>query len=405
MTSKDKKKRFFLSWHRGLNKLITMGGISSGNKLKIFHESDDALLAIHSALSKAENSIYVEAYIFAPDRVGEWIRDALIEAALRGVQVHVLYDHFGSSRLSESFLSPMRKAGIKILDFNPIWPWRCSGPLLFRDHRKIIIVDKKLAFCGSMNISADRFRDSVAQIEGPAVQDLLDITLESIAESEFSKSNSVLLPVIRLEGQPVLALILKRLVGLSELPSEKNKSDTIVQVLRSNTHKNLTHIQKSMEECIDRAVNYCYFTTPYFLPYSSLKRAIIHAARRGVDVRILTAGLSDVPLMHYASRHVYESFLSHGVRIFEMDKKTLHAKLATIDGVYASIGSYNLDHWSARRNLEVTMSILDQPLALDLKEQFHKDRELSHEIDKYAFSQRSFIRRIFCWFCYLILRL
>ena len=114
----------------------------------------------------------------------------------------------------------------------------------------------------------------------------------------------------------------------------------MLQVLRSNTQKNLTHIQKSMEECIDRAVDYCYFTTPYFLPYGPLRRSIIHAAQRGVDVRILTAGLSDVPLMHYASRHVYQGFMSHGVRIYEMDQKTLHAKLSSIDGVYASIGSY-----------------------------------------------------------------
>src|SRR6185437_3771356 len=96
----------------------------------------------------------------------------------------------------QNFLAPMRKAGIEVLPFNPIWPWRRHGPLLFRDHRKIIVIDKKIAFCGSMNISEDyagpilgndRFRDSLMQVEGPAVRDLLEITLESIFESQFSK--------------------------------------------------------------------------------------------------------------------------------------------------------------------------------------------------------------------------
>ena len=410
------KKRISLSWHRALRRLIRMGGISSGNKVKIFHDGDEAFLAIYNSIINSQSSIYVETYLLAPDKLGEQIRDALIQAALRGVHVSLLYDHFGSSKLNEAFLAPMRRAQIKVLEFNPIWPWRRRGPLLFRDHRKIIVVDKNLAFCGSMNLSADyagplygnnRFRDSLAQIEGPSVADLLDISLESIAESEFSASYNSVLPVIRLDNQPVINLILERLVSPPDLVKQKahNNADTMVQVLRSNTRKNLTHIQKSMEECINRAVDYCYFTTPYFLPYDRLRRSIIHAAKRGVDVRILTAGLSDVPLMHYASRHVYQGFLSHGVRIYEMDQKTLHAKLASIDGVYASIGSYNLDRWSARRNLEVTVSMLDQPIALELKEQFHKDRELSHEIDGQAFSQRSLIRRIICWFCYLILRL
>ena len=410
------KKRISLSWHRALNRLIPLGGISSGNKVKIFHDGDEAFLAIYNSIINSQISIYVETYLLAPDKVGECIRDALIQAALRGVEVTLLYDHFGSSKLNDAFLQPMRKVHIKILEFNPIWPWRRRGPLLFRDHRKIIVIDKKRAFCGSMNLSADyagpvygnnRFRDSIAHIEGPAVRDLLDISLESIAESEFSAFYRRVMPVIRIENQPVIKLILERLVGRVGFVKQNTptNADTMVQVLRSNTRKNLTHIQKSMEECTDRAVDYCYFTTPYFLPYRRLRRSIIHAAQRGVDVRILTAGLSDVPLMHYASRHVYESFLAHGVRIYEMDQKTLHAKLASIDGVYASIGSYNLDRWSAWRNLEVTVSMLDQPIALGLKEQFHKDRELSHEIDAQAFSQRSFISRIFSWFCYLILRL
>lgn len=399
-------RKVALSWRRALRHMISFGSITCGNRLWFYHHGDKAFAAIHYAISNAESSIFLETYQWVPDRVGLMIRDALIVARDRGVKVTVLYDHIGSSGLRHSFLLPMKNAGIEVVEFNPIWPWRRHGPLLFRDHRKIIVVDKKIAFCGSMNISADyagptfgnnRFRDSVAQIEGPAVKDLLEITLESIAESEFSEGG--LAPVQKIAPLPPMDQIYKRLFWPREIMDVKAQ-DAVVQVLRSNTRKNLLHIQNSMEECLERAVEYCYFTTPYFLPYGPLREAIIAAKKRGVDVRILTSGLSDVPLMHWAMHHVYQQFLNEGVRIYEMDRKTLHAKLATIDGVYASIGSYNLDHWSARRNLEVNISIIDRPIALELKEQFYSDLQLSREIEINHLASKTLINRFFCWLCY-----
>lgn len=411
-------KKFKLSWQKALIRLIPFGGFSSNNSVKIYHDGDEAFLAIFNAFNKAAQSIFVEMYIIAPDRVGLWLRDALIEAARRGVSVTLLYDYIGSSRLNHSFIAPMSDAGIKILPFNPIWPWRRRGPLLFRDHRKIIVVDEEIAFCGSMNISCDyagpvygnnRYRDSIAYIQGPAVKDLLAITKESIIESEFKTENNELIKANLMPSISVSDLFFERLTWLKnsslsyETPAHDH--DTLVQVVRSNTRRNLTHIQNSMEECINRAVRYCYFTTPYFLPYGNLKKAIINARRRGLDVRILTAGMSDAPLMRLASHHVYQSFLKHGVRIYEMHKKTLHAKIATIDGIFSSIGSYNLDQWSARRNLEVNVTILDSSIAEGLKVQFDKDLELSSEVDVQAFATRSWLKKALCWLSYLVMRL
>lgn len=411
-------KKFKLSWRKALVRLIPFGGFSSQNSVRIYHDGDEAFLAIYNAFNKAAHSIFVEMYIIAPDRVGLWLRDALIEAAGRGVSVTLLYDYIGSSRLNHSFIAPMTVAGIKVLPFNPIWPWRRRGPLLFRDHRKIIVVDEEIAFCGSMNISCDyagpiygnnRYRDSIAIIQGPAVKALLAITKESILESEFKHGNNEITYDNLVPAVSVLDLFFERLKWLRN-PSLTYKTsthdhDTLVQVVRSNTRRNLTHIQNSMEECINRAVRYCYFTTPYFLPYGNLKKAIINARRRGLDVRILTAGISDAPLMRLASHHVYQSFLKHGVRIYEMHQKTLHAKIATIDGIFSSIGSYNLDQWSARRNLEVNVSILDSSIAESLKIQFDKDLKLCSEVDERAFATRSWLKKALCWLSYLVMRL
>ena len=410
-------KKLKASWQKAFLRLFPLGGISTHNHVHIIHEGDTAFLAIEKALDGAKQSIYVETYILAADQVGQMLKEALLNARSRGVLVTLIYDHLGSTGLSNGFIQSLKDAGVTVLAFNPIWPWRRRGPLLFRDHRKIIVIDESMAFCGGMNLSADyagkklgnnRFRDSIAFIKGPAVKDLLLITLESIAESKFSQKPELLMETLEycIDKTMAFRAFLQRL--WRDDPDERVLSPDhgcMVQVLRSNMRRNLSHIQKSLEECVNRSVSYCYFTTPYFLPHEGLRRAMLNAAKRGVDVRILTAGLSDVPLMRYASRHVYAGFLTHGIRIYEMTEKTLHAKLVTIDGLQASIGSYNLDHWSARRNLEVNLSIIDQGIAQGLKEQFHKDLALGMEIQKEEFLKRGFARRLWCWLAYLLMRL
>lgn len=420
MTNKANRsliRKLNASWQKAFAQFFSFGGFSSGNRLEVFHSGDQAFLAIIDAIESARESITLETYTLASDRVGVWVRDALVAARKRGVVVTVLYDHIGSAGISGAFFSPMREAGIKVVAFNPIWPWRRRGPLLFRDHRKIIVVDESVAFCGGMNISVsyagptygtDRFRDSLARVKGPAVKDLLNITRESIAESEFDQRPEAFVNTIvgQVDRKQVLKQFLKRLfTALPKVSLPHQNDDTLIQVLRSNMRRNMAHIQRSMEESVDRAVNYCYFTTPYFLPHDGLRRSILNAKRRGVDVRILTAGISDVPLMRYASHHVYTGFLQLGIRIYEMTGKTLHAKLSTIDGVYASIGSYNLDHWSARRNLEVNLSIIDQQVAKDLKEQFMTDIKSAQEITQEQFLSRSALKRFLCWLSYLVFRI
>lgn len=240
-----------------------------------------------------------------------------------------------------------------------------------------------------MNISVDyvgvkygtaRFRDTVLWVEGPCVDDLSEIFLTSLRETC---------------GED-------RQVGHS---LRKKQNGALVQVLGSNTRRNLHAIQRSMEMTLQRATNYCYFTTPYFLPYDQLRKSMLSAAERGVDVRVLTAGLSDVPLMRMASQHAYGQFLKAGIRIYEMFDKTLHAKTATIDGVYATVGSYNLDHWSARRNLEVNVSVWNLEIAEQLEQDFHRDLNISKEVSMSQWEARSWFTRFKHWLAYQIMRL
>src|ERR1700688_1768845 len=117
-------EKFKRSWRRAFLNLIHLGGISSGNHVEILHDGDQIFSTIIMAINSAKQSIFFETYIFLDDRVGLWVRDALISAAGRGVSVALIYDHFGSAHLSSGFVAPMKKAGIKVVEFNPIWPWR-----------------------------------------------------------------------------------------------------------------------------------------------------------------------------------------------------------------------------------------------------------------------------------------
>lgn len=376
------------NWERAFTRLRHLGGSSHGNRVDIFNQGDDAFLAICEAIDNAKHLVCFEMYIFEPDRIGTMIRDSLCNAAKRGCQVILLYDHFGSAYLSSSFLAPLIQAGGRALAFNPIWPWRKIGPFHYRDHRKIIIVDNETAFCGGLNVSEDyagkklgrnRFRDTLLQIRGPAVSDLAQAFAGSLKETTGEK---FALP-----------------------PLAKAFSDGVFcQVLGSNTRRSLLAIQRSMEISLLRATKHCYFTTPYFLPYAPLKNELLHAAKRGIDIRIITAGLSDLPLMRQASQHIYGIFLEAGIRIYEMYSHTMHAKTATIDGLYSWVGSYNLDHWSARRNLELNVSVFDSTTAHTLEKQFNGDLSGCREVTMTGWKKRPWYMKVIQWCSYQLMR-
>ncbi len=381
--------RVFFSWKKAFTRLLPLGGASAGNVVTLYKDGDSAFFSIQDAIRGAQKNIWLETYIFEPDALGTRIRNALIDAALRGVQVIVLYDYLGSPGMTKSFWEPLLAAGGRALAFNPIWPWRRKGPFLFRDHRKILIVDNLFGFCGGHNMSADyagpklgndKFRDTMIRLEGPSVKDLGKIFWASLRETTGDKHR------FTYDG-PVY------------------NPGVFAQVLGSNARRNLYAIQKSMKVTLKRSMRYCYFTTPYFMPYDGLRKAMLEAATRGVDVRILTAGLSDIPLMRMASQCVYGQFLRSGIRVYEMFDKVLHAKTVTIDGVYGSVGSYNLDNWSARRNLEVNVSVFDAKVAGDLENQFQEDLALCREVTMEELNNRPWWTRIMQCLAYQLMRL
>ena len=379
--------RFWLVWRGTLRILRPLGAVSEGNRIQVFADGDDAFEAMWEAIDTARERVWMNTYILEHDAVGRRTLAALEEAARRGCEVVVMLDRLGSHRISSAQVAPLREAGARVLWYNPVLRWGRFSRLV-RNHRKILIADE-VGFCGGMNVAeeyaGDRhgngfFRDTHLRVVGPCVRDLAGLVAELVREATR-----------------------KRL----ELPprAEPLPDGELVQVLESNVRRQRRAIQKALRTTTVRAMQRCYLTTPYFVPPARLIRVLRLAAQRGVDVRVLTAGLSDVPLIRMASQHLYGRLLRAGVRIYEMHGRALHAKTTTVDGVYASVGSFNLDTWSDRRNLEVNVSFLDRPMAERIEAQFHADLEQSHQVELEGWGRRSLWQRILSWGAYQLARI
>ena len=376
-------------WEVIANMLLRFGGASAGNSVEVYCDGDETLEAMWNAIDGARTRVWHETYILEPDRVGTRTIEALAAAAKRGCQVRLLYDAVGSPRITEACLKPLRDAGAEIDRFNPLFTWKRRPGFLQRDHRKITIIDDHTAFAGGINTSEDyagqrhgrcTFQDCHARLRGPCVRDLANVTLASLG---------------------LVRDVPRRLTG----PRARRTGRTFVQVLVSRGGLGRRRLQRAIRLTVRHSVERCWITNPYFLPPQRLMSAMKKAAKRGVDVRVLTAGRSDVPIVRAASQHIYGDLLKHRVRIFEYFNSTLHAKTMTIDGLYGTVGSFNLDTWSDKRNLEVNVGMIDAEIARALEEQFETNLTGAKEVVLDAWIKRSRWRRLLHWCAYQLMRL
>lgn len=326
----------------------------SGNKLQLFTVGDEAFESAYEAIQAARERVWLETYIFQPDEVGNAARDALTEAAGRGCDVILLYDRWGSPRIGPEYSRPITEAGGHVVAYNPALPWQKIGrklaPVFHRDHRKILVADD-VGYTGGANVSRDYggpgpelFFDMTLRVEGPCVRDLAAVVLDSVYEASGSAP--------ALPAKPPVA------------------GDVTAQVLALNRRKKQTDLDHALRKVLEEATDRCFLMTPYFVPADWFVDLLVAASVRGVDVRILTAGRSDVPMARIAGRHLYLRLLRAGIRVFEMKEPILHAKCITVDGRYSVVGSYNVDAYGGKHNLEVGLGAFDERLSRQLEEVF-----------------------------------
>lgn len=395
--------RFILRWQPGVHSVLPLGGHSEGNRYTLYTTGDDAFAAKWESIKKAKEKVWCSVYTIEPDRVGQHTVDLLVQAKKRGCRVILLYDYIGSHRISHNFLEPLYSVGAECIQFSPIHvtryeSWR-NG--IFRSHQKLLIADEH-GFCGGMNISEDYaglntlgkdvFCDTHIKIEGPAVKDLELAFLNSL----LSQHPFLPLPQITID----LESYIDERPALTIFPE-----DVFIQVLQSGVRKKKRGLHRAFRNSLRSATEHCYISSPYFLPPKRVKKALQKVARRKVPLHIITCGISDVFLMNHAQQHIYSSYLKRGIRIYEMWDKKLHAKMATIDGFYSYIGSFNLDAWSYS-NLELNVFIVDHLLAQRLEERFLElIKNSCKEVLLADLQKRSPLAKAGHWICFRIFKL
>lgn len=338
--------------------------------VRLLETGDGCFEAIEQAIAEAEHHVHLEYYIWQPDGVGTRLRDLLIEKARAGVQVRLLLDAIGSNSVKRAFLKPLQEAGASTAWFNPIRLPRL-GPthVNFRTHRKIVVLDGRVGFIGGINISdhhssfssnEDAWRDTHLRIDGEPVHRLQFIFLE---DWYFATEQAPFEP----EFFPQFA---------------EQPQNLWLHVVESGPDSTQDAIAKFFFAAITGAQQQILLTTPYFVPTEALTTALISAALRGVEVRILVPKRSDSRLVTAAARSYYDELASAGIRIDEYGPPMLHAKVLVIDGRIAAVGSANFDNRSFTLNFEIMAAIYDTGVAQALIRTFHEDLKLARPYAK-----------------------
>jgi cardiolipin synthase len=339
----------------------------SGNRITLLENGDAYYPRVFEVIANAEHEVLLETFILFDDKVGRELQQALLRAAGRGAEVHVLVDGWGSPDLSPSFTQPLLDAGVKLRSFEPAQ--RLFGArinMLRRMHRKLVVVDSKRAFVGGINYSIDHLteygalakQDYAVEIEGPLVGQI----------QAFCRAS--------LEGpQPTRVLWLERWRamrdkdgGLGDRGAAAAQGGARAAFVTRDNRGNRTDIERHYRAAVRTARKRVLIANAYFFPGYRLLRDLRRAARRGVHVDLILQDQVDMPWAQRASRLLYAYLMRAGVRVHEYSERPLHAKVAVIDDDWATVGSSNLDPTSLGLNLEANVVVRDEAFAGQLRE-------------------------------------
>lgn len=350
-------------------------GCTCGNAVRLLPDSQDAFAAIERAIRSARYQVHVQYYIYRPDRIGTRIRDALVAKAREGVKVRFMYDGIGSWGLNRRFLKPMLDAGIDVCAFLPGRSFRERWSINLRNHRKLVIVDDRIAFTGGLNVGDEYlgrnpawgyWRDTQLELAGPVVRQLIDVFKEDWYCAMDQDIPDAPRPA-----------------------DDERPQETLAQVIADGPDLDVRPLRMVLLSAILEAEQSITLSTGYFVPTPSLQEALCTAASRGVRVRILVAGPSTYWYTLWAGRSYYRELLDRGVEIYEYRKGLFHAKVLAVDGCWSLIGTPNFDVRSLDLNFEVAVAFCDRRIAAELERQFDGDAEHSWRIDPERWSERS----------------
>ncbi len=375
-----------LQRHLLIEQAVAESPLVAGNTTHLLHDGETTFWAIFKAIRGARDHVNLEYFTFEDiESDGAHLGDLLVEKRAQGVAVNVIYDSYGSGETPPAFFDRLKKAGVKIVEFNPLNPLdsKVAYSINDRDHRKILIVDGTTAIVGGVNLSKSyqsrspgrasepaeslpqHWRDTDLEIQGPAVAQLQNLFMQHWQEQK---------------GPP--------LDDAHFFPAQKASGTELVRIIGSTPANEIPRYYVTLLSAIRSAEKSIWLSAAYFVPTHDEKESLEEAARSGVDVRLLLPSQSDSELALNVGRSHYEDLMEAGVKIYEVQNQVLHSKTAVIDGVWLVIGSSNFDQRSVLFNDEVDAVVLGASSAGELEEMFRVDQAAAKPVDPKVWDAR-----------------
>ena len=353
---------------------------TQGNAADILPDGTSFFPLLLEAIRSAQHHIHLEFYIWQQDRAGTMVRDALADAARRGVEIRIMLDEIGSLTTWRRFFRPVLDAGGHFTWFRTFAPLRGRFHLNLRNHRKLVVIDGIVAMTGGMNIGTEYwgatnglppYRDLQVRLRGPVVRQLAEVFAQ---DWHFATG--------------------ERLTRTEFYPPACAEGTVGIQIVPGGPDNEVNEVQLSMLAIVGRAQESIRLMTPYFVPEPPLLIALQLAAMRGVDVQLLVPRKCDHWYLTQVTRSYYQDLLPHGIRIFEYRPRLLHAKAAVVDGRFTMLGSANLDVRSLKINFELNVLLCCPDCAAQTTQLFERNLVESSEISLREHSRRPVRQRV-----------
>lgn len=365
--------------------LFTGTHIEAGNKVEILLNGEGTYPRLWKDIESAQRSLTVQLYYSQPGAVANTMARHLSERARAGVRVLLLLDEFGSQPLGEEWIANLRSTGVEVAWLRPL-KWYTLHKAGLRSHVRAIVIDGRVGYTGGFGMAdywlgdgrhAGQWRETNVRFEGPTVAALQAAFAAGWAETqgELLTGDMYFPPTAFADEGNVNAGLMHSLPTIGSTPAERFIALTIAGARET-----------------------LYISNSYFVPNVDFCTLLINAAKRGVDVRILTVSAqSDVKTTWYAGRALYEQLMEGGVKIYEYSPSMMHAKTIVVDGVWATIGSMNFDNRSIALNNEAQIIALDEKLGLELQQIFLEDLKYSVEMKLETFRERPQKEKLYEW--------
>ena len=363
------------------------------NKAELIRGGRKYFSVLHDMIDKASKSIQLQVYIFEEDETGKEVASRLIKAAKKGIKVQVLLDGYASKGLSTGFKNSMRESGIRLRFFEPIFK---GGNYYFgrRLHHKIVVCDGIASLVGGINIS-DRYNDK------PGTPAWLDWAIKVEGEAAFELFK-LCNQCYSKKPEDWLALSQQDLVNALD-----TNLHCPIRIRRNDWVMGRNEISASYMEMFKKARHEIIIMSSYFIPSLFFRNNIIKALKKGVKIKLILAGISDVGISKYAERYLYRWAVRHGIEIHEYNHNILHGKIAVADGKIITIGSYNINDISALASIELNLDVEDVTFSKDVHQQLMKiiDNDCSRISPISIIRSYRISERILQWISYETVRL